>query len=523
MKTTAWHPRDVDTLSLFLLLANAAGVGLLAQSLSPGASTLAWQAAGAVAGGGALLALVWRGTVASSLVLGAALAALVLLQLHFAGGSPLPYLNALVTLGLLMPYRDARPIALAAGLFVLHALLPMQALAPGLPPAWAATASPHAVAAVAAALLVQGLLLAAVSRQRGLEGRESRELEFLVNAMGREGQIRLNLDVVRAETPAGQRLQHVQQRMATAMAEVHTAFERIERAADDVAAGSQELSARTGIASAGLKDSAMCLDQIGVIVKHSTEASSEARAMSVTASEMADEGGRLVGDVVRTMKEIEDSSRRITDIIAVIDGIAFQTNILALNAAVEAARAGEQGRGFAVVASEVRTLAQRSASAAREIKSLIGVSTTTVETGTQLVGGAGQTMNQLVGSVRRVGELFQSVTADTTEQMQGLQTVAQSIAELSRDTEQNVLVAERANLSAADLREQAARLSEVLSAFNLGSVVSAAEAARKTVVREVKVGYAAPVRPAVAPPASPPATTPPPARQNADPGVVEFF
>jgi hypothetical protein len=316
MKTTAWNPRDVDTWSLLFLIGNAVAVGLLGRAMSPGMATLAWQVAGGIAAGGTVLALWWRGTPASGLVLGGGLAALVLLQLHFAAGSPLPYLNALVTLGLLMPYRDARPIALATTLFLLHAAALGQGFTLGLPPAWAASAPAASVAAVAAALLVQGLMLGAVARQRGLEGREARELEFLVNAMGREGKIRLNLDVVRAETPAGQRLQHVQQRMATAMAEVHAAFERIERAAADVASGSRELSSRTAHASAGLKDSAMCLDQIGVIVQHSTEASNEARAMSVTASEMADEGGRLVGDVVRTMQEIEGSSRRITDIIA---------------------------------------------------------------------------------------------------------------------------------------------------------------------------------------------------------------
>ena len=529
MKTPSWHPRDIDSLLLLLLAANAGAVWLFAQALAAGPAALAWKAAAAVAAAGGLLALLWRGTAASAAVLALSLAAVVSLQPHVAPSSPLPHFNALITLVLLMPYRDGRPVLLATAVFVLHALALGQGVAFGLPPAWLGAAPAAHAAAVTVALLLQGLLLSAMARQRGLDGREARELEFLVNAMGREGKIRLNLDVIRAETPAGQRLQHVQQRMAAAMAEVHSAFERIQRAAADVTSGSRELASRTEMASAGLKDSAMCLDQIGVIVQHSTEASNEARAMSVTASDIADEGGRLVGDVVRTMQEIETSSRRITDIIAVIDGIAFQTNILALNAAVEAARAGEQGRGFAVVANEVRTLAQRSAAAAKEIKSLIGTSATTGETGTRLVGGAGPTMNQLVGSVRRVGELFESVTADTTEQMQGLQTVSQSIAELSRATEQNVSVAERANASAADLREQAARLAEVLSAFNLGG---------STLSRADDDGSAAPAfaadsapagpRPATASPvarsaAAPPAAPSAQARQDAESSAVEFF
>jgi methyl-accepting chemotaxis protein len=520
MKTTPFHPRDIDSLLLLLLAANAGAVWMLAASVPTGPAALVWKAAAGVAAAGGLLALLWRGTAASAGVLALLLAAVVSLQLHVSAASPLPHFNALLTLVLLMPYRDGRPVVLATAVFVGHALALGQGVGFGLPPAWLGTASAASGAVVAGVLLLQGLMLAGMARQRGLDGREARELEFLVNAMGREGKIRLNLDVIRAETPAGQRLQHVQQRMTAAMAEVHSAFERIERAAADVAAGSQELASRTETASAGLKDSAMCLDQIGVIVQHSTEASNEARAMSVTASGMADEGGRLVGDVVRTMQEIEASSRRITDIIAVIDGIAFQTNILALNAAVEAARAGEQGRGFAVVASEVRSLAQRSAAAAKEIKGLIDSSATTVATGTRLVGGAGQTMNQLVGSVRRVGELFESVTADTSEQMQGLQTVSQSITELSQATEQNVSVAERANASAAELRAQAARLAEVLSAFNLGgSTASGLAGASQAAVPDRTPAPPPAPRAAAAPPAPSSAAT----RQDAESSAVEFF
>ena len=337
--------------------------------------------------------------------------------------------------------------------------------------------------------------------------------------MGREGPIRLNLAVMRTESPLAQRLQHVQARMAEAMRAVQASSRQVEVAAHEVAAGSGELMARTEAAASGLRDSAMCLEQIGIIVQHSTEASTEAKAMSGTAAGMADQGDRLISDVVETMKAIESSSHRINDIIGVIDGIAFQTNILALNAAVEAARAGEQGRGFAVVASEVRSLAQRSAAAAKEIKSLIGVSTDTVESGTKLVSGAGQTMNQLVASVRRVGELFESVSADTSEQMQGLKTVSDSISELSGTTQQNVAVAERASAAAADLREQSARLAEVLASFNLGDVDVTAAAPVPHRATAVPRRVPSPVAPARAPRAA----APPPAPAASESGVVEFF
>jgi methyl-accepting chemotaxis protein len=441
---------------------------------------------GLAAGVGAgVAALAWLGTrflrhaLASSLLLATALGALVALQIHLSGGLLLYHFNVFITLSLLLAYRDWRPIAYMAGLYAVHHLAFDRLLQAGIGTYCLSQPDLGQIAQHIGFVVMQALVLSFVAIRQAQAEREAREIEVLINAMGREGPIRLNLDVIRAGTPAGQRLQHVQQRMAAAIREVHDACQQIELAAGQVAEGSHELLDRTGSTARELKESAVCLDQIGVIVQDSSEASAEAKAVSATATAMATEGDQLVTDMVNNMRQIESSSQRISDIITVIDGIAFQTNILALNAAVEAAHAGDHGRGFAVVASEVRSLAARSADAARQIKQLIGSSAETIHAGASLVSGAGKAMNQLVGSVKRVGELFEEVTGNTTDHMQGLQTVTQSITDLSTVTEQNLSVAERAGAASADLNELASRLSQVLSAFKLdadGSSVSAAGA-----------------------------------------------
>jgi len=443
--------------------------------------------------------------------------------IQVSGGRPAAHAQVYAALSLLLFYRDPRLILGAAGLFIGHHLLFAVLQARGLPvdllrgsveapPAWLHLGL----------VGLQAAMLASLAWREQLAARESRELEVLIQAMGREGRIRLALGVIRAETPAGQRLQQVQQRMAAAMVEVRSAGRLIAEAAERVAQGSNDLLRRTDQTASGLKDSSVCLDQIGVIVQNNTEASSEAQAMSTRAAAMADGGNRLVAEVVRNMEAIEASSRRIHEITAVIDSIAFQTNILALNAAVEAARAGDQGRGFAVVAGEVRALAQRSAAAAREIKTLISESVSTVAQGTQLVNGAGSTMTELVSSVRRVGELFQSMMADTTEQIQGLHTVSESIGSLSHTTQQNVAVAEDAEQAAADLRAQAERLAAVLESFRLPEEAAAGTPSLPSAVR----GPAS-AAPAMPPKATKSTVTPAKPRaavaQASGQGVVEYF
>jgi methyl-accepting chemotaxis protein len=470
-KSRIWQARDIDLSVLAVVGINVIWTAVLGvQFAQPGLAAWGAAASVAVALSGFLLA---RGTLKSALALTLSLVMQVALQIHLSGGMLLYHFNVFVSMSFLLVYRDWRPIATMAALFAVHHIGFDRLLQAGIGTYCLAAPDPWQIGLHVGFVAVQCLILCWVAVRQHAESREASELEFLVNAMGRNGRIRLNLDVIRAETAAGQRLQQVQHRMAETVREIHDVGQRIEQAAELVAVGSSELMVRTDATARELKDSAMCLDQIGVIVQHSTEASSEAKSMSSTAAGMADQGDRLVANVVSTMQEIEEASRRITDIIAVIDGIAFQTNILALNAAIEAARAGEQGRGFAVVAHEVRSLAQRSAEAAKQIKSLTASSAGTVESGSRMVSSAGETMNQLVGSVKRVGELFETVTEDTSEQMEGLRTVSQSIAELGTSTQRNVEVAERAGTAAAELRDLAARLAVAMAGFNMGGGTSA--------------------------------------------------
>ena len=212
---------------------------------------------------------------------------------------------------------------------------------------------------------MHGLYMSWLSKQNATKSHERFELDFLIRAMGEQGPIRLNVDVLRSDTKAGQRLQHAQLRVRDALLAMRQTTEEVMESANVLHTDSQELNERTISTASGLRDAAMCLEQINVIVQHSAQASKEAKAEALSATSMADRGGELVARVIETMDAIDASAHRITDIIGTLDQIAFQTNILALNAAVEAARAGEQGKGFAVVAAEVRSLALRSSGAAQ--------------------------------------------------------------------------------------------------------------------------------------------------------------
>ena len=249
---------------------------------------------------------------------------------------------------------------------------------------------------------------------------------------------------------------------------VRSSSDSIATGSAQIASGNADLSQRTEQQASALEETAASMEQLGSTVKQNADNARQANQLALSASTVAVQGGEVVGQVVETMKGINDSSKKIADIISVIDGIAFQTNILALNAAVEAARAGEQGRGFAVVASEVRSLAQRSAEAAKEIKSLITASVERVEQGTVLVGQAGVTMEEVVTSIRRVTDIMGEISSASIEQSQGVSQVGEAVGQMDQVTQQNAALVEESAAAADSLRQQAQQLVAAVAVFKLG-------------------------------------------------------
>jgi len=256
--------------------------------------------------------------------------------------------------------------------------------------------------------------------------------------------------------------------LAGTVQQVRHSTDSIATASAEIASGNHDLSARTEQTSSNLQETAAAMEQFTSTIAQSASSAQQASSLAASATGVARRGGEVVTQVVATMDEINHSSKKIADIIGVIDGIAFQTNILALNAAVEAARAGEQGRGFAVVASEVRSLAGRSAEAAKEIKQLIGTSVEKVEAGSRLVQDAGTTMQDIVQSVQRVNDMIGEITAASTEQSSGISQVNQAVGNLDQMTQQNAALVEQSAAAAQSLREQAEQLAQVVSTFKLG-------------------------------------------------------
>ncbi|MFN4034489.1 methyl-accepting chemotaxis protein [Comamonas aquatica] len=270
------------------------------------------------------------------------------------------------------------------------------------------------------------------------------------------------------------------QKLRSVVGEVRNGVDSVSSAASQIATGNQDLSARTEQTAANLEETAASIEELTATVTQSADTARQANQLASTAVQAAERGGEVVNQVVRSMEQINTSSRKIGDIIGVIDGIAFQTNILALNAAVEAARAGEQGRGFAVVAGEVRSLAQRSAEAAKEIKQLITASVGNVDAGSAQVAQAGESMQEIVASVRRVTDLIGEISASATEQRDGIGQVNQAVSNLDQMTQQNAALVEESSAAATSMNEQAQRLADVVAVFNVGQGAVAA-LARPTV------------------------------------------
>ncbi|SHM36885.1 methyl-accepting chemotaxis protein [Rhizobacter sp. OV335] len=331
-----------------------------------------------------------------------------------------------------------------------------------------ATIRATSITAILAGLLFAGIfgfvLVRSLGRQLGGEPGEAADLARSVAA----GDLSVTIDLKRGDTTSMMaQLKEMQARLSTVVSSVRQNSESVATASAQIAQGNMDLSQRTEEQASALEETAASMEQLSSTVKQNADNARQANQLAMNASTVAIKGGDVVGQVVSTMKAINDSSKKIVDIIGVIDGIAFQTNILALNAAVEAARAGEQGRGFAVVATEVRSLAGRSAEAAKEIKSLIGASVERVEQGTALVDQAGVTMTEVVDSIRRVTDIMGEISSASAEQSAGVSQVGDAVNQMDRVTQQNAALVEESAAAAESLKVQALQLVQTMAVFKL--------------------------------------------------------
>ena len=410
-----------------------------------------------------------RGTLASRLLMAFSLTALVALQIQAAAGLRETHFGVFVTLALLLVYLDWRPIVFSAALFAAHHVGFDRLQAAG----WGVycLSEPNFGLIIVHALYVVVQTAFEVFLVVGLARRvrDNAEVAQLARRMQDPTHIVLDVQDIAVRAPLAQELKTVLQRTAAAVQTVRDAAQSIQLASGEMASGNQDLSQRTEQTASNLQQAASSLEQLTATVRQSADSARQANQLAGSAAEAAQRGGTVVHQVVSTMDDISDSSKKIADIIGVIDGIAFQTNILALNAAVEAARAGEQGRGFAVVAGEVRNLAQRSAQAAKEIKSLISTSVDKVQGGSELVRQAGVTMEEIVQSVQRVSDIIGEISSAATEQSQGIAQVNASVNQLDQMTQQNAALVEQSAAAATSMRDQADRMAEAVDVFRTGA------------------------------------------------------
>ena len=322
------------------------------------------------------------------------------------------------------------------------------------------------VAGLAFAAVFGFTIIRSITRQLGAEPGEAVDLARSVA----EGDLNTRIALKSGDTTSLMaQLKVMQESLSTVVSNVRQNSESVATASAEIAQGNNDLSQRTEEQASALEQTAASMEELSSTVKQNADNARQANQLALSASTVAVQGGNVVGEVVATMKGINDSSRKIADIISVIDGIAFQTNILALNAAVEAARAGEQGRGFAVVASEVRSLAGRSADAAKEIKGLITASVERVEQGTALVDQAGATMTEVVSSIKRVTDIMGEISAASSEQSAGVAQVGEAVSQMDQATQQNAALVEESAAAAQSLRQQAQALVEAVAVFRLDS------------------------------------------------------
>ncbi|MEZ5730524.1 MAG: methyl-accepting chemotaxis protein [Burkholderiaceae bacterium] len=405
----------------------------------------------------------WRapGSLLAKLVVATSFMGFCALHIHQAMGMIEFHFGIFVLLAFLAAYRDWRPIVLAATVIAVHHVL-FNYLQIGGYAVYCFTQPGLGIVALHAAYVVveTGVLLYMAAQMRG-ELTQAREVDRMAGLlMPEEGRIDLAARFDPPTSPTGRRLAELVSQLRSVIERVRAASESVNTASGEIAAGNADLSNRTEQTASSLQQTAASVQHLHQTVQHNADSSRSAAQLALSASEVATRGGTAVQEVVSTMDEITHSSRKISEIIGVIDGIAFQTNILALNAAVEAARAGEQGRGFAVVAAEVRSLARRSADAAKEIKELIGVSVAKVDVGAARVGQAGETMQEILSAVRRLNDIVAEISAASGEQSGKLGEISEAIAGLERMTQQNSALVEQSAAAAESLREQAHTMNE---------------------------------------------------------------
>ncbi|MBO0942222.1 chemotaxis protein [Acidovorax temperans] len=429
------------------------------------------------------------GALASRLVLAFVQSAFVALHIQLAQGQTELHFGAFVTLALLLVYLDWRPIVLSALVFAVHHVLFDRLQAAGFGVYCLTEASFARTLGHAVYVAIQTSLEVLMAVSLGRTARAGQELRNLVAAVDSGDSITLHAaQAVHVSAPVSRALQTTLMRMEAAVAAVRQATVSVEHGCAEIASGNNDLSARTEQQASALEETAASMQELGSTVRQNADNARTANQLAMNASTVATQGGEVVAEVVETMKGINASSNKIADIISVIDGIAFQTNILALNAAVEAARAGEQGRGFAVVASEVRSLAGRSAEAAKEIKSLIMASVERVEQGTLLVDKAGNTMTEVVTTIRRVTDIMGEISAASSEQSAGVDQIGEAVTQMDQATQQNAALVEEMAAAAASLNTQAGELVQAVAVFQLDANAPAARAS----VPAAKVATAAP-------------------------------
>ncbi|AVS92788.1 chemotaxis protein [Paracidovorax avenae] len=423
----------------------------------------------AIWGGGLLALATWaylavRGSLLSRLALVTAGIGMVALHIQLSLGATEMHFGVFVFLAFVLAYRDWRPVVFAAVLIAVHHIaFDRLQLAGG--PVYCLTEPDFGRILVHAAfVVVQTAVEVAITFRTRADAIESAELQYLCRPQ-QDGQLSLDVRGVPVNSAAAQALQAALLRLNGVVTDVHQAAAGLAAAAGEIATGNRDLSQRTERTASHLQDAAASMGQLDGAVQHSVQEAVAARRLTQEATQVAEHCGGVVTEVVATVQDIHSSAGRIADIVGVIDGIAFQTNILALNAAVEAARAGEQGRGFAVVASEVRSLAGRSAEAAREVRALIAASVEKAERGSRLATDAGEHMQNVVDCARRASEVVGAISTSVEGQSGELGRVNASVTELDHMTQQNAALVEQSSAAAASLLEQAGRLRSVVDGF----------------------------------------------------------